>query len=161
MIAVFKAAVAKLMRYAAKGADGESVRDAMFIEGLGMGGDFHAQGGQRQVSFLSLEDVRWMQSKAEPGLCFGRYKANILLDTDVPPDEQYAPATMPETFVPGQRVTIGDAIFEITDTGKKCFEVCPLFSREFTCPLAGRNLFASVVQSGIVCLGDDAVAVML
>ena len=137
----FKATIVKMTRYAAKGVSGEALESAVFLEGLGMEGDFHAQGGQRQLSLLSLQERQWMDAQAKPGLCFARYKENVLLDT--------LPA-----LAPGSQVKIGEAVLEITETGKHCFEECRLFSQGQSCILAGRNLFAKVVKSGLVHIGD-------
>ena len=148
----FKATIVKLTRYVAKGYPGEALESAMFLEGLGMEGDFHARGGERQLSLLSLQERQWMDAQAEPGLCFGRYKENILLDT--------LPA-----LAPGTKVHVGEAVLEITETGKHCFEECRLYRRGTSafglggrfsqgCMLAGRNLFAEVVKSGLVHIGD-------
>ena len=135
--------VIKLTRYASKDAPGDAVQSVMFIDGLGMEGDFYARGGQRQLSLLSLVERQWMDTQAEPGLCFARYKENVLLDTL---------GVLP----PGSRVTIGEAVLEITDTAKHCFEACSLFSRGKNCILAGRSLFARVVKGGITHVGDYA-----
>ena len=135
--------IVKLTRYAAKGVPGEVLECARFLEELGIEGDFHARGGERQISLLSLEERQWMDAQLEPGLCFGRYRENILLD-GIPP----------AVLVPGIRVMAGEAILEISDTGKHCFEECPLFSRGQSCVLAGRSLFAKVIHGGLVRKGD-------
>jgi MOSC domain-containing protein YiiM len=134
--------VIKLTRYAAKGEPGEAVESALFLEGLGMKGDFHAKGGDRQLSLLSRQDQQWMEAQAEQGLCFSRYRENILLN-------------LPNLLEPSARLQVGGAVLEITETIKQCFEQCPLFSRGQTCILAGRNLFAKVVKGGIVQTGDN------
>ena len=138
-----RATVLGLTRYAAKGVPGETVQSARLLAGLGMEGDFHARGGERQLSLLSLEDRRWMDSQDEPGLCFGRYKENILFDV--------APAP-----VPGTRLTLGGAVLETGDGGKRCSRQCRLFGRGLACALAGRGLFAKVVRGGVIQTGDYA-----
>jgi len=137
--------VLKLTRYAAKGAPGEEVRSARFLAGLGMEGDFHAQAGERQLSFLSTAERRWMGAQAEQGLCFGRYKENILFEAEL----SFAPA-------PGTKIAVGEVVLEICGSGKKCFVGCPLFDRGQACILAGRSLFAKVIRGGLVCAGDCA-----
>ena len=139
----YSGTIVKLTRYAAKGAPGEIVESAQFIDSLGMEGDYHATGGQRQVSLLSLEDRLWMDAQAEPGLCFGRYRENILFD-NIPP----------AVLAPGVRITTGKAVLEISDIGKHCFEACYLYRNGQSCVLAGRGLFAKVIRGGIVRKGD-------
>jgi len=139
-----RAVVRKLTRYSAKGVPGETAQSARLVAGLGMEGDFHANGGERQLSLLSIEERRWMESRTEPGLCFGRYKENILFDVAQP------------ALVPGTRVAVGEAVLEISDGGKRCFGQCPLFDQGRVCVLAGRSLFAKVARGGIVRVGDYA-----
>ena len=146
-----RAMVLRLTRYAAKGVPGEALQNARLLVGLGMEGDFHAKddagtpAGERQLSLLSQEERRWMDSQAKPGLCFGRYKENILFDADLSP-----------VLVPGTRLAVGEAVLEISDSGKHCFAQCPLFDQEQACILAGRSLFAKVIRGGLVRTGDCA-----
>ena len=133
--------IIRLTRYAEKGLSGETLESASLLAGLGMEGDFHARGGERQLSLLCLETKQWMDAQASiEGLCLGRYKENILLDGMAPAD-----------LVPGKRFKIGEAILEISDAPKGCFPECPLFSGG--CLLAGQYLFATIVRGGIVKTG--------
>ena len=136
--------VADLTRYAAKGVSGEKIQTVQLLEGLGMEGDFHASGGERQISLLFLEQRLWLEAQSVPGLCFKRYKENILLD-----------AISPSALVQGTRVKIGEALVEISGVDKHCFQECPLFKQGQPCILAGQNLFAKVIHSGLVRVGDD------
>ena len=124
---------------------------ARLLDGLGMEGDYHATGAAtatgadktRQLSLLLAEDRRWLDAYNGQGLCTGRFRENILLD-----------GISPQAVVPGARFTIGEAVIEISAGVKHCFKECPLFSRGRQCVLAGRNLYAQVVKSGIVNTGD-------
>jgi MOSC domain-containing protein YiiM len=136
----FSGAVAGLIRYGEKGTCGEVLESALLREGMGMEGDWHA-GGERQISLLPLELRRWIDAQTEPGLCFRRFRENILFEgTAVSP-------------APGTRLRAGEAALEISAQGKHCFEDCPLFKRG-SCMLAGQNLFARVTKSGMVRIGD-------
>jgi len=132
-----------LTSYAGKDIPGEKRHSVRLLEGLGMEGDFYAQGGDRQLSFLSVEDKQWMNDQTEPGLCFARYKENILFD-NIPSD----------SLIPGSRFTIGEAVLELSSVSKHCYEQCRLFSRGQRCVLAGRCHFAKVIHSGTVSIGD-------
>jgi MOSC domain-containing protein YiiM len=133
--------VVRLTRYAAKGAPGEPLQSARLRAGLGMEGDSHARGGDRQISLLSLGARQWIDARAEQGLCFRRFKENILFDgIDSPP--------------PGARLRAGEAEIEISAQSKECFEECPLFSRGRSCILPGQNLFARVIRGGLLRPGD-------
>ena len=137
--------IIKLTRYKAKGIPGETLESVRLLAGQGMEGDFHAQGGDRQLSLLCMETSRWMDGQAEKGLCFDRYKENILLDGIESAD-----------LVPGIRLKIGEAFLEISDKhkSKECFKECTLFNSGQNCLLAGQNLFAMVIRSGLVKTGD-------
>lgn len=135
--------VKKLTRYANKGQPGEALRSIRLIEDLGMEGDFYAKGGSRQISLLSEEDRQWMAAQSEPGLCFARYRENILFE--------YLP---PALLVPGIRLKIGEALLEISAEAKHCFEQCSLSGSGRRCALAGRSIFACVIQGGTVSIGD-------
>ncbi|MCL2128508.1 MAG: hypothetical protein FWH38_09655 [Treponema sp.] len=135
--------VITLTRYAAKGMLGEIVQSSIFLERLGMEGDFHACGGEQQISLLSLKDRQWMDLRTDAGLCFGRYKENLLFD-----------GIDPEALTQGVRLKTGEAVLEISDVVKHCFNKCPLYSCDQNCFLAGRNLFAKVLSGGQVRTGD-------
>ena len=126
-----------------KGEPGLSLTEMTLLKGLGAEGDFH-QGGEKQVTFLSVLTRRWIEAQAEKGLCFRRFKENILIE-DLPLDE----------IGSGNLLTVGNAVLRISLT-KPCFENCPLVSKGTPCRLSGRAVFAVVEQSGTVRVGDEA-----
>ena len=72
------AVVRELYLFRQRGQPGEAVESAWFRRGIGMEGDRHAAGGERQTSLLAGETRDWMEKQTEPGLCFRRYKANLI-----------------------------------------------------------------------------------
>jgi len=138
--------IIRLTRYTAKGFPGETLESAQLVINLGMEGDFYAKGGERQLSLLFLEDRQWMEDQNEPGLCFNKFKENVLLDGTA-------------VLAPGIRLAAGYALLEISDTGKHCFAECPRFSRGQDCVLAGRKFFAKVIRSGPIKTGDIIIQV--
>jgi MOSC domain-containing protein YiiM len=135
--------VAGLKRYPEKGGPGIALEEAVLREGLGMEGDFHASGGDRQISLLPLEARLWMAGQEKPGLCFPRFKENISL-RDLPP----------ELLQPGTRLMAGETTLELSSQTKSCFEECRFFSRAKPCVLAGLHLFARVIRGGLIRTGD-------
>ncbi|GHV96366.1 hypothetical protein AGMMS50293_26860 [Spirochaetia bacterium] len=129
--------IVRLTRYAKKGEPGEEIQNVRLIAGVGMEGDFHS--GERQISLLSLELRQWMDAQAEPGLCFRRYKENILFE-----------GLPSAALVPGEQLYVDEAVLEISAMEKHCFDECPLFRKGEACVLAGQNLFAKVIKSGVV-----------
>ena len=107
------AVVRELYVFRQRGQPGEAVESAWFRRGIGMEGDRHAAGGERQTSLLAGETRDWMEKQTEPGLCFRRYKANLItegIDT-----------TQLNT---GDLLAAGGAVFRVSGYGKKCFPEC-------------------------------------
>jgi MOSC domain-containing protein YiiM len=141
----------RLTRYPEKGHPGETVCEAELAAGLGMRGDFHARGGKEQLSLLSVDLRQWMDGQREPGLCFGRFKENILFDGKIPgPSGRGEPAGDSRGLI----LTIGKAALEIRGGAKHCHPECPLFQEGQNCRLAGQSLFARVISGGPVRVGD-------
>jgi MOSC domain-containing protein YiiM len=147
--------VTSLTRYVAKGVPGETLDQAVLREGSGMEDDFHADGGDRQLSLLSAEAREWMNLQPAPGLCFSRFKENIGI--------RWQPGRgltggfreiSPGAFRSGIRLRAGEVLLEITREIKLCHEACPLFSAWIPCRLTGQSLFAKVICGGILRTGD-------
>ena len=136
--------------FSAKGDPGKEVTEARLIENSGLEGDFHATGGERQISFLFTDDSKQMALQKEKGLCFSRFKGNITVSLQSGKDGQVLCA-----IAGGTRLYCGDAVLEITSVIKHCFEECVLFNTQQTCPLAGKSLFARVLKSGTICSGSS------
>lgn len=62
------AVVRELYVFRQRGQPGEAVESAWFRRGIGMEGDRHAAGGERQTSLLAGETRDWMEKQTEPGL---------------------------------------------------------------------------------------------
>ena len=134
--------VAKLTRFSERGAPGEDLPEMTLLQGLGVEGDFF-QGGNRQVSLLSIEARRWMEEQEERGLCFDRFKENILF--------QGLPM---ETLEPGDLLDMRSAVLRISPFKKPCFKECPRYSKGLLCRLSQCAKFAIVEQGGTVRAGD-------
>ena len=134
--------ITRLIRYSVKEHGGELLESAFFRAGTGMDGDFHAVGGERQISLLSAESREWMAASSEQGLCFSRFKENLTVR-----------GIALEKIKAGNRLAVGEVILEISGILKHCHEECPLFSTGSICRLAGQSLFAKVVTGGEVRVG--------
>jgi MOSC domain-containing protein YiiM len=137
------ARLAGITRYSAKGSPGEKLIEAELIAGLGLAGDYH-QGGERQLSLLSAETRAWLDRQNGQGLCFARFKENLLL-------EGFAS----EYLADGSSVQVGDAVLRIHAEKKYCHTECPLFSGGETCKLPESVLFAEVERGGTIKTGDS------
>lgn len=135
--------VAGIICYPAKDKAEIIPQEVMLRQNLGMEGDFHADGGERQISLLSRDAREWMRAQSDKGICFTRYKENLSLD-GIPMEQ----------LCIGSRIKMGEATLEISAASRHCHSECPLFSRGATCRLAKDGLYAKVVKSGKVSIGD-------
>ncbi|MCL1855880.1 MAG: hypothetical protein FWF86_09115 [Clostridia bacterium] len=136
------ASIVGIWRYPRKGEPGEPMLNIDLLQGIGLKGDF-PRGGKRQVSILAAEARRWMDTQAEKGLCFRRFRENLLVE-----------GLALEELGSGVLLSVGKAVLQITGYSKGCYDGCPLLLKNRSCRLAGCVCFADVVQSGIVRLRD-------
>ena len=129
--------------YPGKGEAGRELVEARLIENLGLEGDFHAKGGERQLSLILAETRDELMAQEERGLCFSRFKENITIR-----------GPEPKELRPGSRFKAGEALLEISGENKRCHQECSLYEAGRQCPLAGKSLFARVLKSGIIRTGD-------
>ena len=133
--------VEKIRYYPAKGKKGIELSIGNLIKHLGLEGDYHARGGERQISILFSEIRDKILSSAEQELCFTRFRENITIQGS-------------GQIAPGMMLAIGEAVLEITGETKKCHEECSFYKKDGSCPLRDLNLFAKVVKSGFIRAGD-------
>ena len=131
--------VKALYRYPQKKMPAVEEETLHLIEGEGIEGDCHSDGGDRQISLLSMEMREWMKAQEKPGFCFKKYKENLLLD-----GEAF------QNLRPGMQLFIGETILEITEASKSCHpELCRL-AETGACHMAGSSLFAKVIKGGLI-----------
>ena len=140
--------IERIRAYATKGDAGLELAEARLIANSGLEGDFHASGGERQISLLVSDHsqaagLAAQSGQKEKGLCLARFKENISIV-----------GIAPRALRPGACFCMGDAVLEITGETKHCHEECALFQAGKACHLAGQSLFAKVVKSGIIHKGD-------
>ncbi len=129
--------ITKIMRFPAKGQPGEEVGKAMCLARLGIEGDRFAKGGETQITAVDAAAAEWVRAHPDSGLCYKKFKANIEIDG------------LDFTLVkPGERVSCGDAILEISGEGKECFPECRLLRQKKLCPLKQGVIYMKVLQSG-------------
>jgi MOSC domain-containing protein YiiM len=112
------------------------------VAGLGLAGDFH-QGGERQLSLLSTATRAWLDMQTEPGLCFARFKENLLVE-----------GLEEECLADGSSIQVGGSVLRIRTGQKYCHGECPLFLSGDACKLPESVLFAVVEQGGTIKTGD-------
>jgi MOSC domain-containing protein YiiM len=119
-----------------------NVPEADFQAGLGIVGDAHADGGQRQVSLLAAEEIERLGEKAA-FISPGEFAENITtqgLDLG--------------TLKVGSRLRAGPAELIVTQIGKRCHGRCAIYAKLGNCIMPRQGVFARVVASGTVRAGD-------
>jgi MOSC domain-containing protein YiiM len=137
--------IVSLMRYPEKKAPAVVEKELILKQDFGIEGDHHADGGERQISLLTLKEKEWMQNQEVKGFCFKKYKENILLD-----------GISLSECKKGDLIKCGDVVLELTSSIKSCHpELCSLVN-EGKCILAGSSRFAKVNCGGTIGVGMSA-----
>ena len=133
--------VAKLKRYAARGDKGELLDEVRLVTDYGLEGNYIG-GGLKQICLQSEEAQNWMNEQTTRGLCFERFNENILI------------SGLDSSLLPiGTLLSIGEATLKVT-ASKPCFDECILHSNNLLCRLSSDAKFLSVVEGGLVKVGD-------
>ena len=111
----------------------------------GVQGDAHAGKWHRQVSLLGTESFRKFEKIAGRPLKYGEFAENITTEGII----------LYETH-PLDRFTIGNALLEVTQIGKKCHgDSCAIYREVGNCVMPKEGIFCRVLKPGIVKAGDE------
>ena len=125
-----------------KGKPGAAVETVRVNAGGGLDGDRHCQNGAKALC-ISTEGIgRWMQEELK-GVCFGRFKANILLS-----------GTADCKLETGTRLEGGQAAIVITGGKGACYEDCVRYKAGLPCRLRSECWFAVGARDGGLCRGE-------
>ncbi|MCL5028639.1 MAG: MOSC domain-containing protein [Bacteroidetes bacterium] len=128
-----------------KGIPKTNINHAKLVEGFGIEGDAHAGNWHRQISFLALESIDKMRAKGLPNLRPGAFAENITTEFIDIPNLQI-----------GSKIKIGaETELEITQIGKECHSKCAIFFTVGDCVMPREGIFAKVIKSGEIFVGDD------
>ena len=119
------------------------VKNINLIENLGVDGDFHANGGERQVSLLAEESIQKMREKGL-ALLPGAFGENLVTEgIDL------------LSLAIGQKIRIGEVELEISKIGKDCPARCQIYYLAGDCIMPREGVFAKVLKGGIIKPGDE------
>lgn len=139
--------IESLFRYLRKKDSAIEEEQLLLIDHIGIDGDFHADGGDRQVSILSKEEKDWMNEQEQQGICFRKFKENILIE-----------GISLATCKPGDLFICGEVILEVTDVMKQCYpEVCELETLPENCIFIGSYRFVKVNKGGVIKKGMEII----
>lgn len=128
-----------------KGIPKTNVQSATLIENFGIEGDAHAGNWHRQISFLASESIDKMRQAGLPNLRPGAFAENITTEFIDIPNLQI-----------GSKIKIGaETELEITQIGKECHSKCAIFFTVGDCVMPREGIFAKVIKSGRIFVGDD------
>jgi MOSC domain-containing protein YiiM len=127
----------------AKGITKTPVPEIYVKTGYGIKGDAHAGEGHRQISLLAVESAEKLRSNI-PNLEAGVFAENILTRG----------ICLYELTI-GAKLYIGEAILEVMQIGKECYnEGCAIKRQTGECVMPREGIFASVLQGGTIKPGD-------
>jgi len=135
--------IVSIKQYSASGCAGEELSEARLAENSGLEGDYHATGGERQLSILIAETREQIEYQETKSFCLSRFKENITIG-----------GIDPKALKNDARLAVGEAEVVITGETKHCYRECPVLKAGRQCPLRGMSLFAKVAKSGNVRAGD-------
>ncbi|HHW01132.1 MAG TPA: MOSC domain-containing protein [Clostridiaceae bacterium] len=127
-----------------KGVPKKTIEVGELIENFGFKGDAHAGNWHRQVSLLGQESIDKMKALGIKGLCTGKFAENITTEGI----ELYS-------LKVGTRLKIGDALLEVTQIGKECYQKCAIYHQVGECVMPREGIFARVIKGGTVKAGDS------
>jgi len=127
-----------------KGTVKKNVENAKLIEDWGIEGDAHAGKWHRQISFLANESINKMRMAGLPSLRAGAFAENITTEF----------INIPKLEI-GTKVKLGEAELEITQIGKECHDKCAIYAQVGDCVMPREGIFARVLKSGDIKVGEE------
>ena len=125
-----------------KGMIKHDVGEGLLLEEIGIEGDAHAGFMHRQVSLISIEDIRTMMEKL-PDLVPGSFAENLTTEGfDL------------SVLKIGDRLRVADSVLEVTQIGKECHTRCGVFRKTGDCIMPKKGIFTRVIKGGNVKTGD-------
>lgn len=118
------------------------VDEILLVENFGLKGDAHAGNWHRQVSLLSYDKVEEFNAKGGMATA-GAFGENILV------------AGIDFRCLPvGSILRSGSVVLKMSQIGKECHTHCEIFKRVGDCIMPREGVFATVVEGGVLHLGD-------
>ncbi len=125
------------------------ISQACLKQDFGIVGDAHAGKWHRQVSLLAQESVDKMTALGVKDLTPGKFAENITT-------EGIELCVLPI----GTRLSIGEALLEVTQIGKECHGDCQIFEQVGMCVMPTEGTFAKVLKEGTIKAGDEIVILL-
>ena len=119
--------------------------DEIVIDERGIVSDAHAGAWHRQISVLSVADVKLFSEEAGREIAHGEFAENITLD-----GIDLGNVSILDRF------TIGDVDLEVSQIGKKCHgDGCAIYREVGSCVMPKKGLFCRTIKGGRVKADDQ------
>ena len=118
------------------------IGEGVLTVGLGLEGDAHYGFMHRQVSLISMEDIRIMMAKL-PNLQPGSFAENLTTEG----------FDLGRLHI-GDRLKVGETLLEVSQIGKECHSHCEVFKQTGECIMPKKGIFTKVITGGSVKVGD-------
>lgn len=129
--------IKQLFLFPQKGQPGIELQSAICTKDVGIQGDRFANGGPKQVTAVDANTWNWVQTHPHAGLCFKKFKANIVIEgLDF------------STLQAGDLLRCQDVLFQVSPAEKECFPDCILSSKEIFCSLKSGVIYLKILDSG-------------
>ena len=139
-----KGKIGKIKIFHKKGEPGENVLSVDCLVDSGLVGDRFAKGGEKQLTMIDEICEIWLCSQETAGLCFKRFKANIMVENmDL------------SQLKSGQKLVCGGSVLEISGENKECFAECVRVQKKMECFLRHHAKYLKVAQSGRINVNDE------
>ena len=112
------------------------VSEVFLVENKGIECDAHADGGNREVSLLSSEEINKLKQKGFD-VNYGDFAENITTN-----------GVELDKLPIGTLLYLGEAILQITQIGKECHSGCNIFQKIGKCIMPEKGVFAKIIKGG-------------
>jgi molybdopterin adenylyltransferase len=117
---------------------------AIQLSDIGVAGDAHSGHWHRQVSLLAEESIGKFSGTAGRKINYGEFAENITTR-----------GIAVHLTNPLDRFSIGEAVLEVTQIGKKCHgDSCNIFKEVGNCVMPKEGIFCRVIKPGTIKAGD-------
>lgn len=127
-----------------KGGRWEEVNSLILEKNSGVKDDSHQAKRNIQITILSVEARRELDSSSIRGLCMDNFIENVTVS-----------GINLASLKVGDLLKMGSAIVEVLQVGKKCYCECSIVQSGQKCLLSKEAIFARVAIDGKIITGDE------
>ena len=121
------------------------VEEGKFLENFGLEGDAYSEkGAGKQVAVFFDEGRDSLSDEPFPGLCFPKFLETVRIR-----------GIKADDFKTDINIEIGEAVFKVSKSRKKCYSECKIIQDGRHCALSRDVRFCKVIQTGTIRKGDS------